>query len=157
MVADLHALLDATQVTGPYVLVGQSFGGMLSEVYAKTYSADVVGLVLVDATHEDVYLDPESWKMGDPYSGVAVKESGLQAKAALPLPDVPLIVLTHTQQTGQLTLAQEERWPAWQQELVKRTTKSKQIMAEKSGHNIQLDQPELVIAAIKEIVTAVWK
>jgi pimeloyl-ACP methyl ester carboxylesterase len=49
MVEDLHALLHAAGVPGPYVLAGHSLGGLLVQLYASTYPQDVVGLVLIDA------------------------------------------------------------------------------------------------------------
>ena len=55
IVADLHALLTAAAVPGPYVLAGHSFGGLVARLYAATYPDEVVGLVLVDAAHEDYY------------------------------------------------------------------------------------------------------
>ena len=48
-VADLHALLAAADVAGPYVLLGASRGGLLADMYAATYPDDVVGMVLLDA------------------------------------------------------------------------------------------------------------
>jgi pimeloyl-ACP methyl ester carboxylesterase len=51
-VADLHALLSAAKVAGPYVLVGHSYGGLVVRLYAGTYPDDVSGLVLVDALSE---------------------------------------------------------------------------------------------------------
>ncbi len=56
MVADLHVLLGAADVPGPYVLVGHSAGGLAVRLYASTYPDEVVGMVLVDATPEDVWL-----------------------------------------------------------------------------------------------------
>ena len=50
---ELHALLEAGRESGPYVLVGHSFGGFNVRVYNQEYPNDVVGLVLVDASHED--------------------------------------------------------------------------------------------------------
>ena len=47
MVDDLHRLLRTAEVSGPYVLVGHSFGGLLMRLYAHRYGGDVVGLVLV--------------------------------------------------------------------------------------------------------------
>jgi pimeloyl-ACP methyl ester carboxylesterase len=55
MVADLHALLHAAHVPGPYVLVGQSFSGMLVRLFAYRYPDEVAGLVLLDSAHEDQY------------------------------------------------------------------------------------------------------
>lgn len=48
-VEDLHRLLAAAEVPGPYVLVAHSCGGMIGQLYARTYPDDVIGLVLVDA------------------------------------------------------------------------------------------------------------
>src|SRR5712691_2718771 len=53
---DLHALLDAAGVPGPYVLVGHSFGGYVNRVFADLYRNKVVGMVLVDSLH------PAEWK-----------------------------------------------------------------------------------------------
>ena len=55
-VADLHALLRAADIPGPYVLVAHSAGGLVARLYASTYPDEVVGMVLLDSTHEDVWL-----------------------------------------------------------------------------------------------------
>ncbi len=52
-VAELHALLAAADVAGPYVLLGASRGGLLADMYAATYPDDVVGMVLLDALLPD--------------------------------------------------------------------------------------------------------
>jgi pimeloyl-ACP methyl ester carboxylesterase len=54
-VADLHRLLSALRIKPPYVLVGHSMSGLAVKLYADTHLADVVGLVLVDPTHEDQF------------------------------------------------------------------------------------------------------
>ncbi|MEI6790554.1 MAG: alpha/beta hydrolase [Myxococcaceae bacterium] len=51
-VKDLHALLHRLNLPKPYILVGHSYGGMLSQLYAKLYPEDVAGIVLVDTYHE---------------------------------------------------------------------------------------------------------
>jgi pimeloyl-ACP methyl ester carboxylesterase len=51
-VADLHALLAAAGVPGPYVIAGASTGGLIARQYASLYPAEVSGLVLVDAISE---------------------------------------------------------------------------------------------------------
>ena len=58
---DLHTLLDKANTPGPYVLVGQSFGGLYTRMYAAQYPEDVVGMVLIDASHPDMWsrLPPE--------------------------------------------------------------------------------------------------
>lgn len=53
MVEELHTLLQRAGITGPYVLVGHSFSGLLVRLFASTYPDEIAGLVLVDAAHED--------------------------------------------------------------------------------------------------------
>jgi pimeloyl-ACP methyl ester carboxylesterase len=55
-VFELHALLEAAKVPAPFVLVGQSIGGLLVRLYTKQFGSDVVGVVLVDPTHESAVL-----------------------------------------------------------------------------------------------------
>ncbi len=50
---DLHKLLAGAGVKPPYVLVGNSLGGMDVQVYAYRYPQEVKGLVLVEPGHED--------------------------------------------------------------------------------------------------------
>jgi len=50
--SDLHALLDAADVPGPYIMVGHSAGGVYVRAFTNQYLSEVVGMVLVDSTHE---------------------------------------------------------------------------------------------------------
>src|SRR5208282_6371434 len=50
---ELHALLHAGNVAPPYVLVGHSMGGYDVRLYASLHHDEVVGMVLVDASHPD--------------------------------------------------------------------------------------------------------
>jgi pimeloyl-ACP methyl ester carboxylesterase len=52
-VTDLHALLGKAGIAPPYVLVGNSFGGAVVQLYAYRYPQEVKALVLVEAGHED--------------------------------------------------------------------------------------------------------
>jgi pimeloyl-ACP methyl ester carboxylesterase len=55
-VFELHALLEDAKAPGPYVLVGQSVGGLLVRLYTEQYGSNVVGMVLVDPTDESSML-----------------------------------------------------------------------------------------------------
>lgn len=50
---ELHILLEKAGIEPPYVLVGHSWGGLTARMYAAQYPDEVVGIVLVDASHPD--------------------------------------------------------------------------------------------------------
>ena len=179
--ADLHALLGAAAVPGPYVLVGHSYGGLVARLYASTYPAEVAGLVLVDALPAvEKFLTPAQWAAYQQLLGqqpaelaayrdletVDLAASAAQmseAAAAAPLRSVPLVVLTRVRPLdlppdlppGFSAEALERAWAAGQAELAALAPGARQVVATESGHGIQQDQPELVIAAIRQVVEAV--
>src|SRR5438876_759444 len=55
-VFDLERLLRIAGETGPYVLVGQSLGGMVARLFAQKYPRETAGVVLVDSFSEDAQL-----------------------------------------------------------------------------------------------------
>ena len=55
---ELGSLLDRSGIDGPVVLVGASLGGLIVRVLASEQPQRVVGLVLVDASHEDQEMEP---------------------------------------------------------------------------------------------------
>jgi pimeloyl-ACP methyl ester carboxylesterase len=48
-IADLKRLLDHAGIPPPYLLVGDSYGGLLVRLFAHAHPHDTAGLVLVDA------------------------------------------------------------------------------------------------------------
>lgn len=55
-VFDLERLLRAAGERGPYIVVGQSLGGMVARLFAERYPSRTAGVVLVDAYSEDAQL-----------------------------------------------------------------------------------------------------
>lgn len=53
-VRDLRALLHTAHIPGPYVLVGHSLGGFTARYYRHEFPDEVAGMVLVDASHENI-------------------------------------------------------------------------------------------------------
>jgi pimeloyl-ACP methyl ester carboxylesterase len=121
-VFELHLLLEAAGAPGPYLLAGQSIGGLLVRLYTARYAEEVMGVVLVDATHESDMLGslryggwvrlrekalarvvPEPRREGkaatqyspdDDYSAEEFQQLYLSRKAnPVPFEDRPLIVL----------------------------------------------------------------
>ena len=219
MVEELHRLLAAAEVPGPYVLVGHSFGGLLVRLYAARYPQEVAGLVLVDSAHEDQYrrapreiqeLVPQVQEQArQQYEGLKVLiVSGSLDVAMLPVPlqlpaaaadtfralvaagpnhvealiaeqqavgaihaelaaanitsvgDLPLTVLRHGQPMAmpglspEVNQANEQTWQELQAELAKLSSRGRLIVAEDSGHYVQLERPQLVIDAIGEVVAS---
>jgi pimeloyl-ACP methyl ester carboxylesterase len=67
-VSDLHALLAAASIPGPYVLVGHSKGGLIVRGFAERYPAEVAGLVLLDAPQPDLFVrHPEALAESDAF------------------------------------------------------------------------------------------
>jgi pimeloyl-ACP methyl ester carboxylesterase len=181
IVADLHTLLRVAGVPGPYVLAGHSNRGLFSLLYASTYPRQVAGLVLIDAVHPAYHkrtlamfkplLPPEVWEalrqeaMAVPHRLIDPEQldiwtSERQTRVALrrsPLRPMPLVVLTrgHPDGPGGPFVEQQERlWLQLQRELAAMVPGSRHVITQ-SGHNIQDEQPELVLDAIRDVVLAV--
>ena len=166
-VDDLHLLLEAAAIEPPYVVVGFSWGGLISQLYAATYPDEIAGLVLVEANHPleaeqfEAHLTPEQIEADraaslDNPENMDPFESFEQAKAADPLPNVPLVVVT---------AGQPIEWPpdwdaetfnelraAQQADLVTFTEQGTQIRAENSGHFVPSEQPGAIIDAIERVL-----
>ena len=56
VIDDLHRLLTAAQLSGPFVLVGWSAGGVFVRRYYHDYPDGVIGMVFVDSSHEQQKL-----------------------------------------------------------------------------------------------------
>ncbi len=56
IVADLEELLAQSGESGPYILVGHSFGALFVRLYTAAHPDDVLGIVLVDAVHETWWM-----------------------------------------------------------------------------------------------------
>lgn len=55
---ELHALLAASGLPGPYVLVGHSYGGPIISLFARDYPAATAGLVFADTPDMTSVLGP---------------------------------------------------------------------------------------------------
>jgi pimeloyl-ACP methyl ester carboxylesterase len=166
-VDDLHALLDAAGVKPPYVLVGFSFGGVISQLYASSYPADIAGLVLVESSHprewdefkahltDEQIAEDEQFSLDNP-EGMDPYTSFEEVQAAGPLPDVPLVVVT---------ASMNQEWPpgwdpetfdalraAQQADLATFTPQGRQVVAEGSGHHVPSQRPDVVVDAVESVL-----
>jgi pimeloyl-ACP methyl ester carboxylesterase len=234
IVYELHTLLEKANVKPPFVLVGHSYGGWLVRLYASTYPAAIVGMVLVEAGADDPWrmmpdgklvrvgdlattrpiptvksanplrvsdippgalsqmtagaqesakranapprdkLPPEAQRMRtwalarvehvaaavNPYESEEL--AGLRAERAkteYPLGDMPLFVLTRgtPEEGGPDGKALEEEHRRDHVAMAAMSRNGKLVIATHSGHHIQIEEPELVIHAIRSVLTAVPK
>lgn len=178
---ELNTLLTNADIKAPYIMVGHSMGGLNVRIYASQHPNNVVGMILVDSAHEDQNMhiskminDVQKQEM-DKYllslreesnEHIDINKSFDQARASHWQQDIPLIVLTRGKRPTEhkaftATPEQLEKieidFNELQKELVTRSPKGKQIIAKKSGHLINLDEPDLIVNAIKEIVETVRK
>jgi pimeloyl-ACP methyl ester carboxylesterase len=181
VVADLRSLLQAARIPGPYVLVGHSLGGLFVRLYAATYPDEVAGLVLVDAWFEGLreHLTPAQWSayvrlnsaVPPDLAGYADLETldfdaastaMRAASAGRSLTPLPLAVLSKRQPFGipaeALGFDPDELDRAWaraQEQLVTLAPRARHVVATESAHYIQLQQPALVVEAIRQVVAGV--
>lgn len=210
----LFALLEAT-VPEPVILVGMSAGGVFVRDYFRRHPQDVVGMVLVDSSHEDqrhrlpefpeladrtqllrlcAWMQPvglvrllssldtfftspdmpaglQAASLANAYQSHAcrtllLESEGFEAMLAAggtppDLGDLPLVVLSQGKEpeavpdigmTREMAVEQRLVWNELQEELAALSTRSRRIVAQKAGHLIQIDQPELVVDSIRQLV-----
>jgi pimeloyl-ACP methyl ester carboxylesterase len=176
-VADLHALLTAAQVQGPYVIVGHSYGGLIARLYASTYPDAVAGLVLVDALSEGLYdgltaaqrevletinLEPERVDTLSSFAQVTSAPRVRTMPMAILTADLPPISPEDVKSgafppfvTVEFVNALWSAQIAAQDSLAKLFPSATHITNTNSHHYIHVEQPQLVVDAIREVVDAV--
>lgn len=234
IVYELHTLLEKAGVRPPYVLVGHSFGAWPVRLYASTYPAEVVGMVLVEGGFDNPWrltangkqvraaelatskpipavntstplresdIPPAAlrqMKAGAEQSAPQANEpprdklpaaaqtmrtwalarwqhvaaavnpfeheelAALRAKrtkSEYPLGDMPLVVMTRgiSDEGGPDGKRLEEERKKEHGEVARLSRSGKQVIATRSGHHIQIDEPELVAASIREVLAAARK
>jgi pimeloyl-ACP methyl ester carboxylesterase len=88
----------------------------------------------------------------------AFPESAAQAAATGSLGNLPLAVLSHDPDKPQPDLPEDlvkpfhDAWAQMQEELAQLSTRSTHVIAKNGGHYIQLDRPDVVIEAVRNVV-----
>ena len=168
-VDDLHRLLTELDVPKPYVLVAHSYGGFVAELYARTYPADVGGLVMVDAVSSDIEQAATASKLArwdelhrstaPGTEGVEVLDALARLDAVPALRRLPAVVLSADKPYRTDLLPPEDveasvTFTDWrdQQERLAARLGAEHVTTTNSGHHVYLYSPQLVIDAIREVV-----
>ena len=172
--ADLKAALKATRTQGPFIAVGHSLGSYESLLFKDEAPQSVVGMVLVDPSIPDQFdrlakVAPESRKLEPPIKDkpmidLLATSSRLVVNPKRNYGDMPLIVLTSTKEpepppgTPEVVIAEFSAGVAEMHrghaELAALSSRGVRRKVPNSRHNIQDDQPEAVIGAINEVISA---
>jgi pimeloyl-ACP methyl ester carboxylesterase len=217
-VDELHLLLTKAEINPPYILVGHSLGGVNMRLYASQYPEDVVGLMLVDSSHEN-QMTSELWRrtkmlswlyqvlrvvsqvgvlrfigemnllpilegikqeiqkyplevqaLFDAFKSFCyrpdywatasselanIKQSFEEVRSVTSLGSLPLIVLSQGSKDSKMSDERFQQWASLQLDLTKLSSNSQRVIAENSGHLVQLDQPELVISEVQRLIESV--
>lgn len=198
---ELHRLLAAARIPGPYLLVGHSLAGKNVRMFAMAHPDEVAGMVLIDARSERVDMQATKAQFegmnaaisaqGDLFGllrkvGVArLFGAALTAEPLVPAVEAVELQLLQTtpkaleetrleglaraendkelatQTLGTMPLAviaasaNVEGLPGWaeaQKALAALSSNGRLIVAQDSGHYVQLEKPDLVIATVGEVL-----
>lgn len=171
---DLNYLLDAIEISPPYILVGHSLGGHVIRYFANKQPDKVAGLVFLDTLHEDWnqyvrtnWNDKEQerpnkfWDINNPdYVGVRREEKsafdinsdmvrGLKTRA-----DIPVLMFTsgnssnHFRLDEPLYTVDRQKWIDMQAQILEGLDEAKQIVDDEMGHWLQQQKPEYIAEEI---------
>jgi pimeloyl-ACP methyl ester carboxylesterase len=170
-VDDLNGWLKASGEKAPFILVCHSISCLYARRFVTKFPGQAVGLVFVDSSHEE-----QAWRLNelDPHGpGLddVTARLGYYVKPGERLQwrtDLPLIILGRGMPTprrardgtdSSTNRMTEEQFAAWdriwrefQEDLAKCSARGEFRLAEKSGHFIQRDEPNLVIEAIRDVI-----
>jgi pimeloyl-ACP methyl ester carboxylesterase len=157
---ELRRALRSAGIAPPYILVGASFGGPYIRVFAGMYPDDVAGMVLVDPTTDSQRIDDaagapalESWP-----------DTLEQSRASRVPSDIPVVLIdavspmevpfataairtlrTNNRPEIEADSLEYRRW-------LSTFSGGRLVVTDRSGHNVPIEQPELVIATIRQVV-----
>lgn len=178
---DLQFLLGKLGVPGPFIVVGDAYGASVARLFASRFAPDIGGIVLIDAQYEDALDEQRKVLTGEDLrtledkvarmkaSASADSESGCldvtneQLRRSAPLPKVPFVVITARNRSDAIPSISgaegREKLAALdlrlQDRLAGLVPGGKHVLAEGAGHDVLVEQPQVIVAAILDVVEAV--
>ncbi|MDA3942613.1 MAG: alpha/beta hydrolase [Bacteroidetes bacterium] len=171
---DLKLLLEKIEAPAPYILVGHSLGGYVIRKFAEIYPEEVSGMVMIDSYHEDLFKmlkDSISEKEWNKYLGVKnnakdtlkgkeserveLMETVLSNEEFKISNQIPVYVLTSLEpmeDTSRFVNVIMNLHENLSLSFVLDHDNVNQTITKSTGHFIYLAEPELVIAALENVV-----
>jgi pimeloyl-ACP methyl ester carboxylesterase len=176
VVTELHDLLAAAAVPGPYVMVGHSLGGVLGLLYARWYPDEVCALVSVDAplpalrgliTADHVRrmaFDPSEMP-GYTIERYDLNELFDEIEVAKPLPALPVVVVRRGKARfgdgpvaegspltqGEIDTINDGTWKA-QSLWAESVPGAELVTVPDTTHYVFTERPDAVVAAIHDAI-----
>jgi pimeloyl-ACP methyl ester carboxylesterase len=172
LVKELNIFLENNKIKGPYILVGHSLGGFIIRKFQHSYPEKVLGLVMIDPSHEQLLERVFASKpkeqaemmrnsMNDFYAKqpIAIQNefkevnnmSNIMKEVKLPN-SIPITIIASYQATPPFSpediKIKQELFNNW----IKYAPQTELISTTKSGHYIHYSEPEIVIRAIIEMI-----
>ena len=162
-------LLIKLGVEQPVVLVAHSYGGSIARDFAAAYPAQINALLMLDPSSEHdvdiiraIDLDKGNReiaqiKRDDMAEGMSNQYLDFWSKRPLPdypqIQNIPVTVIASVKKVASpanlfFTDQGRQMWGQLWQEWVSTFPKGKYVATEKSGHYVQFDEPELVVAEL---------
>ena len=172
---ELHRLLHALKLAGPFVLVGHSLGGNIITLFANLFPDDTAGLIFVDTGFDEQRLKlavtAEEWAAresalqkylpvfspGQQMEKDSLDESCIQVGKARPLPNVPAVILSGTLINPDFPISDVEREVKLKthEELMAALPQAEQVIVPEARHYLQNETPPVVIDAVKRVILKV--
>jgi pimeloyl-ACP methyl ester carboxylesterase len=179
---ELKTMLDKLEVSGPYVAVGHSYGVKIAKLFASAYPGLTQGIVLIDAAYESwvddfraIMTDDERKRHermmegpGPPGlpSGPDCENKAMWTTIEQVLDidvklNVPVIVMTaknrplspfHKSLSEETLTKFRQLYLDNPKKHMELSRKGEQIVIEDSGHNVHIDQPQIVIDTILSLI-----
>lgn len=168
--AELYEALKKAGIKGPYIIGGWSWGGAFARTFAGKYPTETKGLLLVDPVSKESY-DRMAKEYPDIYTGIfTTRYAGNQAaqdEFDAMSPTMMQASISDQQYKGKIEVLAAGSFKEWSEsevplkkiwinELRRWSDKNKNSRFElvESGHFIQNEKPQTVIAALNRLMEA---
>lgn len=155
----LHFLLQRLYPGRKVILIGHSMGGLYAQYFARVYSQQLAGLVLIDAASA---LEP---KTNSPFKNKSVNKKGSvtyfegrgfrqsirQIEQSPAFPDIPLLVISADQHSFD-TPAIEALWQETQKKVARQSALGRQVTVPDSEHFVFISNQDRVVREIGAMI-----
>jgi pimeloyl-ACP methyl ester carboxylesterase len=146
--AELAALLTAAHESGPFVIVGHSYGGLLVRAFAIRYPTRVAAVMMLDSSYADQWRYGGSRYWPEPRARIDMLHTQDIVWGLPRLGRKPLIVMT-------AGIGSSAHWLNRQKALAAMSVNAEHVIVPRSSHVIQQYDPAAVAYGIAVLVQAV--